>query len=87
MPRGLYALVENNNQNNCWILAPHTYTRILLWTSICTLNSFRPPRCRLRLVQGDYITFSRKCRLRLENSRKDQSKKSTFLLVVVFFMV
>jgi hypothetical protein len=40
MPRGLYALVENNNQNNCWILAPHTYTRILSWTGICTLNIF-----------------------------------------------
>jgi len=32
MPRGLYALVENNNQNNCWILAPHMYIRILSWT-------------------------------------------------------
>ncbi len=40
-------------------------------------------RCRLRLVQGNYTTFSCRCRLRLENRHKDQSKKSTFLVVDV----
>jgi hypothetical protein len=42
IPRGLWALVENNNQNNCWILAPHMYTHILSWTGIYMQNSFHP---------------------------------------------
>ncbi len=35
-------------------------------------------------MQRDYTTFSCRCRLRLENNHKDQSKKSTFLLVIWF---
>jgi len=42
IPCGVWVLVENNNQNNCWIFAPHTYTHILSWTGICTLNNFHP---------------------------------------------